>query len=41
MYLDVNNVFNEAYFTRVYRGGLPLGQGFNTPQILFGVTLRQ
>lgn len=41
MYLDVNNVFNEPYFTRVYRGGLPFGQGYNTPQILFGVTLRQ
>lgn len=40
-YFDVNNIFNEPYFTRVYRDGLPLGQGLNTPQLLFGVTLRQ
>lgn len=40
-YFDVNNVFNVPYFTRVYQDGLPLGQGLNTPQLLFGVTLRQ
>ena len=40
-YFDVNNVFNEPYFTRVYRDDLPFGQGLSTPQLLFGVTLRQ
>lgn len=40
-YFDVNNVFNVPYFTRLYSDGLPLGQGLNSPQLLFGVTLRQ
>jgi len=29
------------YFTQLYSDGLPLSQGLNTPQLLFGGTLRQ
>lgn len=39
-YFDINNVLNEPYYSREYYGGLARGLGLNSPQLLFGVTVR-